>query len=662
MDTMLANQYEEKIRPCIDLIDSLRALGVEKDLGLPAIAVIGDQSSGKSSVLEALSGVTLPRGSGIVTRCPLELRLKKANKDSDWSGQISYGEHVIMISSAAEVEDEVKKAQDCMAGPGNGVSQDLITLEVVSPNVPDLTLIDLPGITRIALPNQPIDIGKQIKQMITKYIRRQQTINLVVVPSNVDIATNEALEMAREVDPTGERTLGILTKPDLVDRGTEPDVVNVVRNQVYNLKKGFMIVKCRGQLEIQDKLTLEDALEREMSFFEEHEHFSCLVKEGYATIPCLAEKLTTELVEHITNNLPNLEDQIKCKLEETAEKLKRLGSAIPDTEQEKMYFLIEKIKQFTSEIINTTKGEEDTTNGTMKLFTDIRRHFYSWELTLKKSSEDVGNKLRVDISSYENQYRGRELTGFVSFKTFESIVRKHIKTFEEPALQKLKDITGIVLTVFNKIAVKQFIGFPNLQRSAKINIEDICQIQQEEAEKTLRTYFKMENVIYCQDTIYGGSLKAVRSKAASTQFIKPGLFVPEKSNMQLSVEEMAEHVEAYLESANNRLANQVPLIIQYYILHEFARHLDTKMTHLIQDPQKLDSMLAERQDLSRLRSNLKEKIERLSAARRRLARFPDVDFPDIPLKMSSPWTNDRHSRKRGQPESGNNRKRKPIHN
>lgn len=225
----LCSQYEEKVRPCIDLIDSLRALGVEQDLALPAIAVIGDQSSGKSSVLEALSGVALPRGSGIVTRCPLVLKLKKLINEDEWRGKVSYQDTEMEISDPSEVEVEINKAQDAIAGEGQGISHELISLEVSSPHVPDLTLIDLPGITRVAVGNQPADIGRQTKQLIRKYILKQETINLVVVPCNVDIATTEALSMAQEVDPDGDRTIGILTKPDLVDRGTEGKVVDVAK-------------------------------------------------------------------------------------------------------------------------------------------------------------------------------------------------------------------------------------------------------------------------------------------------------------------------------------------------------------------------------------------------------------------------------------------------
>ncbi|XP_053311709.1 interferon-induced GTP-binding protein Mx2-like [Spea bombifrons] len=618
MNNILCSQYEEKIRPCIDLIDSLRALGVEKDLALPAIAVIGDQSSGKSSVLEALSGVTLPRGSGIVTRCPLELKLKKAQEDCPWRGKIKYGEHEKELADSGEVEGEVSRAQDCMAGTGSDVSEDLITLEIEAPNVPDLTLIDLPGITRIALSNQRKDIGQQIKNMIHKYILKQQTISLVVVPSNVDIATTEALEMARQVDPSGERTLGILTKPDLVDKGAENQVISVVRNQVYALNKGFMIVKCRGQKEIQEKLSLEEALNNEKAFFEEHEHFSCLLTEGYATIPCLAEKLTTELVEHICKNLPYLENQIKTKLSEAEEILKMIGLGIPETEMEKLSFLIDKIRQFSSEISNATKGEEETTNGLLKLFTNVRKHFFSWEAFLAKSSSEFSSQLKDDMYLYENRYRGREFPGFVSFKTFENIVRHQVQTFEEPAITKLKDITAIVQVAFSEIASKQFTAFPNLYRKAKSKIEDICYAQQQEAEKIIKTYFKMESIIYCQDNIYGGSLKKIREEAAA-----PVKFpFPQTSQLQLSVNEMSDHIKAYFRSATSRLSNQVPLIIQYYILHEFANNLEIQMMHLIQDREKLDYLLQEKNNVSRERNNLKNKIKRLKAAHRRLAKFP----------------------------------------
>ncbi|KAF4074955.1 hypothetical protein AMELA_G00229230, partial [Ameiurus melas] len=108
----LSEQYEKKVRPYLDLIDSLRVFGVGKDLALPAIVVIGDRSSGKSSVLEALSGVALPRGSDIVTRCPLELKMKKSRQKDFWHGKIKYKDIVRDITDPTDVESSIRKGND----------------------------------------------------------------------------------------------------------------------------------------------------------------------------------------------------------------------------------------------------------------------------------------------------------------------------------------------------------------------------------------------------------------------------------------------------------------------------------------------------------------------------------------------------------------------
>uniref|UniRef100_A0A3B3S2A9 Myxovirus (influenza virus) resistance G n=1 Tax=Paramormyrops kingsleyae TaxID=1676925 RepID=A0A3B3S2A9_9TELE len=212
MEGVVHSQLEERVRPYIDLVDSLRMTGIERDLSLPAIAVIGDQSSGKSSVLEALSGVSLPRGSGIVTRCPLELKLRRLKGGVQWHAVISYKDEYIEFNDPSKVESYVAKAQNDLAGEGVGICEDLITLEISSQDVCDLTLIDLPGIARVPVKGQPDDIAEQIRSLIMKFIKKRETINLVIVPCNVDIATTEALRMAQEVDPEGKRTLGNETK------------------------------------------------------------------------------------------------------------------------------------------------------------------------------------------------------------------------------------------------------------------------------------------------------------------------------------------------------------------------------------------------------------------------------------------------------------------
>ncbi|XP_069001838.1 interferon-induced GTP-binding protein Mx [Embiotoca jacksoni] len=623
MSTMntLNQQYEEKVRPCIDLIDSLRSLGVEKDLALPAIAVIGDQSSGKSSVLEALSGVALPRGSGIVTRCPLELKMKRKREGEQWYGKISYQDSEKEIEDPADVEKMIRQAQDEMAGVGVGISDDLISLEIASPDVPDLTLIDLPGIARVAVKGQPENIGDQIKRLIQKFITKQETISLVVVPCNVDIATTEALKMAQMVDPDGERTLGILTKPDLVDKGTEEVVVEIVHNEVIHLKKGYMIVKCRGQKEITEKVSLTEAIEREKDFFKEHTYFYTLYSEGQATVPKLAEKLTLELVHHIERSLPRLEEQIEEKLAQTQAELDKYGNGPPSDAAERLMFLIDKVTAFNQDAISLTSGEELMCGEKLNVFFVLRKEFGKWKVHLDHSGDKFNEKIDREVEEYEERYRGRELPGFINYRTFEVMVKEQIKKLEEPAVKKLKDIGDAVKKVFIQLAHSSFIGYPNLMKTAKAKIEAIKQEKESTAENMLRTQFKMELLVYSQDRTYSGSLSERKKEMQDEQEDIPERSIVYCMDNHATLQELMLHLKSYYNIANMRLADQIPLVIRYQMLQESAVQLQREMLQMLQDKENVESMLKEDFDIGTKRASLQSRLERLLKARKYLVEF-----------------------------------------
>uniref|UniRef100_A0A7N8Y020 Interferon-induced GTP-binding protein Mx n=1 Tax=Mastacembelus armatus TaxID=205130 RepID=A0A7N8Y020_9TELE len=620
--------YEEKVRPCIDLIDSLRSLGVEKDLALPAIAVIGDQSSGKSSVLEALSGVALPRGSGIVTRCPLELKMKRRKEGQEWYGRISYQGHEEEIEDPADVEKFIRDAQDEMAGVGVGISEDLITLEIASPDVPDLTLIDLPGIARVAVKGQPENIGDQIKRLIQMFIKKQETISLVVVPCNVDIATTEALKMSQEVDPDGERTLGILTKPDLVDKGTEETVVQIVHNEIIHLKKGYMIVKCRGQKEITEKVSLTEATEREKAFFKDHMYFHTLYNDDYATVPKLAEKLTLELVHHIENSLPRLEEQIEEKLAQTQAELDRYGTGPPSDAAERFVFLIDKVTAFTRDAISLTTGEELNCGDKLNVFSMLRNEFSKWNVHLDRSGENFNKRIEREVEEYEERYRGRELPGFINYKTFEVMVKEQIKQLEEPAVKKLKDIGDAVRKVFVQLAIISFAGFPNLLKTSKAKIEAIKQEKEATAESTLRTQFRMEMLVYSQDKTYSSSLSDRKKEESEEEnddedhYKQNGIAFSLHRSITVSLFlTCLSNVPFLIQIASQRLADQVPLVIRYQMLQESAMQLQREMLQMLQDKDNVEFLLKEDSDIGSKRAALQSRLKRLMKAREFLVNF-----------------------------------------
>ncbi|KAM6448308.1 LOW QUALITY PROTEIN: interferon-induced GTP-binding protein Mx2-like [Liasis olivaceus] len=612
------SQYEEKVHPCIDLIDSLRSLGVEKDLALLAVAVIGDQSSGKSSVLEALSGVALPRGIGIVTRCPLELKLKKTHNTKEWKGKIVYPETQADLNDPSEVEAAVRRAQNAIAGEGQAISNKLITLEISSPDVPDLTLIDLPGIIRVAIDDQPQDIGDQIMKLIKSYITKQETINLIVVPSNVDIATTEALKMAEMVDPQGERTLGILTKPDLVDKGTENEIVRIVRNERVYLKKGYMI--CRSQHDLINKLSLADAIKKEREFFEEHNFFRPLLEEGIATIPLLAERLTQELIEHIQRSLPALDQQIKDNFQKTNEELQKYGEGVPESLNDKNIFLVKKIRHFNEDLSRIVQGDEDMQDlKDSRTVSDIRKSFDKWQCAVNDVIE-VNRALEEDIEKSECTYRGRELPGFVNYKNFENIVRQQIKQLESPAIKTLKDVSELVRKAFINLAKQHFKNYSELCKAALSNIEEI-KLTQVKAEDMILTQFKLEEVVYCQDNIYSEDLKDVREKTIPSEFSCENMNEEELLESKNCSKEMLYHLTAYYKSVKTRLGTQIPMIIDTYVFKDFAGKLQESMLQLLQDRDKLGILLHEKKNAINVRNCLKERIKRLYEAQEQLAKY-----------------------------------------
>lgn len=160
-----------------------------------------------------------------------------------------------------KVREKIDFLTDEIAGKKKNIVDKPIILNVYSPTCPDLTLIDLPGITRIPLQgsDQPKDIERITREMAERYIRDNRTIILCVVPANNDITNSEALQMAQKIDVEGDRTLGVLTKIDIMDHGT--DARNKLLGNEVPLKLGYVGVKCRSQADINNKISVKVSLE-----------------------------------------------------------------------------------------------------------------------------------------------------------------------------------------------------------------------------------------------------------------------------------------------------------------------------------------------------------------------------------------------------------------
>ncbi|KAF2486034.1 P-loop containing nucleoside triphosphate hydrolase protein [Neohortaea acidophila] len=227
-------------RKMIEIRSLLQTIGQTESLTLPSIVVVGSQSSGKSSVLEAIVGHEfLPKGSNMVTRRPIELTLVNTPK-----AHAEYGEFPALgLGKITDFSQIQKTLTDLnLAVPEKEcVSDDPIQLRISSPNVPDLSLIDLPGYIQVEAFDQPTELKVKIQELCEKYIQPPNVI-LAISAADVDLANSTALRASRRVDPRGERTIGVVTKMDLVEpqRGTQ-----ILNDRNYPLKLGYVGVVCK---------------------------------------------------------------------------------------------------------------------------------------------------------------------------------------------------------------------------------------------------------------------------------------------------------------------------------------------------------------------------------------------------------------------------------
>eukprot|EP00947_MAST-08B_sp_MAST-8B-sp1_P002762 g2762.t1 len=322
-------RYQENVRPVLDLVDDLRKIGVQQDLPIPQIAVMGDQSSGKSSVLEAISGIPFPRGAGLVTRCATQLSMSKG---PEWSAELRAKDERTTVKNKEDLAKEIENLTNKLCGGDDKViwTEDAIEIKLVAPDVPDLTIIDLPGIVRSKIQGQADSIIENVDALLNKYLEDKRTVILAVIPANQDIATNDILRRAEKVDPSRSRTMGVLTKPDLVDKGGEQDVIAVLANRMVELKHGFVMVKNRGQDDLNKELTIEQARKNETNWFKGAG--SLYAEDGNRVgVDALSNALTDLLVSQIYADLPDIRNEIVNNLQRAEDGLLALGLEPPES-------------------------------------------------------------------------------------------------------------------------------------------------------------------------------------------------------------------------------------------------------------------------------------------------------------------------------------------
>ncbi|XP_010220545.1 PREDICTED: dynamin-1-like protein [Tinamus guttatus] len=410
------------------------------------------QSSGKSSVLESLVGRDLlPRGTGVVTRRPLILQLvhvspedgrKTAGDENDpatWKNPRHLSKEIDaeewgkflhtknkVYTDFDEIRQEIENETERISGNNKGISPEPIHLKIFSSNVVNLTLVDLPGMTKVPVGDQPKDIELQIRELILQFISNPNSIILAVTAANTDMATSEALKIAREVDPDGRRTLAVITKLDLMDAGT--DAMDVLMGRVIPVKLGIIGVVNRSQLDINNKKSVADSIRDEYGFLQK-KYPSLANRNG---TKYLARTLNRLLMHHIRDCLPELKTRINVLAAQYQSLLNSYGEPVED----KSATLLQLITKFATEYCNTIEGTAKYIE-TSELCGGARI-CYIFHETFGRTLESVdplGGLNTIDILTAIRNATGPRPALFVPEVSFELLVKRQIKRLEEPSLR-----------------------------------------------------------------------------------------------------------------------------------------------------------------------------------------------------------------------------------
>lgn len=333
LDSAALGQLQAEQKELLDTIDDLRKHGVDRFVDLPQIIVVGDQSSGKSSVLEAISRVRFPVRDGLCTRFATELVLRadtRTKVDVTIQPSPSSNQEVQPFSETDFDKDElpriIEDAKRRMLVDGAGFSEDVLRIEIRGPNLTQLTLVDLPGFYHSEDENQSAAGRQVVDRLAERYMSRKNSIILAIVSARNQVILQKVLSKVKEHDRNTERTLGIITKPDLLTPGSqdEESFVRLAKNadNSHKLSRGWHLLRNRGQNE--QECTHEERDNAERDFFTSGPWPS--IPASNRGIDSLRAKLSKTLLQHIKDNLPGLIQGIEEQLSVRLTRLRQLGS------------------------------------------------------------------------------------------------------------------------------------------------------------------------------------------------------------------------------------------------------------------------------------------------------------------------------------------------
>ena len=637
------NVLFKKLRKLINLIDQLRDCGVNEYIKLPRICSLGTQSSGKSSVLESIVGLDfLPRGDGVVTRRPLELRLNHINSGEPWA--IFEERKGTKFTDFIKVRETIEALTDEVCKTNKNIVDKPIVLNVYSQTCPDLTLVDLPGVTRVPIGDQPKNIEQITKDMARRYAEDPLTIILCVIAANSDIATSDGLKLAKEIDVTGSRTLGVLTKLDIMDAGT--DARKALLNEEIPLKLGYVGVKNRSKQDLINKLSMAETSKKEREFFKSHPVYRNLPA-GHLGTDVLINKLTKIYFRIIRENLPIIIKAINDRLKQAEEELQGLGQPMPTDDAGKMSMLWNMINEYCDIFRNVLQGK----------YTNKRLSFLDGEggfkikILYKKLLEEFTGEYKAtkgytdeNINYALTIHEGDSIPGFPSVDAFIYLLRPQLEKLKDPIEECFQNVFQYLDFLSGKILEKTFTRFPQAVNDLTDLVTNYLIEERDKTKYLIDSVVDMEiNYLFTNDYEYLNNFttfipKSQRQASSSTgnnnntggaqgqnmnnnNEIRPQPPIDAKN---IFIKEIRNRIEAYFKLIVRNLRDSIPKIMGNYLIKEIEENMQLKLYNKLYEARDITDLLSEPESVAERRKELNDMIKVMRNAQKIIRRDPDL--------------------------------------
>ncbi|KAF9911595.1 hypothetical protein EC991_003059 [Linnemannia zychae] len=509
-----------------DKISKVHSHGMSLNLSIPRMAIIGDQSSGKSSVLEAITKLSFPRDKGMCTRFATLVNLQRNStlpKDmlsAKIEGEDAFNKRFAVVEPGISFDGVIQEAVAILCKEV-GISDKVLELTLSGPTQSPLTIVDLPGFIRTIEDNMDKTLPEAIRSINRRFIKDSRTIILAVVPANNDLITSTSLSEAGSVDPAGERTIPIVTKPDRIEDGLLPDWIEVILNRRKTMKLGYLVM--RNSAHKDKETSWEESCQEEEKFFE---------SDVWNAVPAerkgrgaIRQYLGKVLHEHISRELPAFKREIDVALDKFKRELVSMGTPIEDTDEARLRLNLANTTlqpqiinflnaNYDQEYLSAFKDKPIDKTGLDPYFvrSSLLRLYREYRLAMFNECNRLS---RPDILRHVMRYKGNDIPGFVSFTTFKNIINGHY-------LDGWKAVTNDHVRNMHEHLSKALSGFIDCVADASSRdvfirvFERFSRDQSDSIKKTIQDIFQDESSPFTLGLQYQEAVKKDRAKTNRT--------------------------------------------------------------------------------------------------------------------------------------------------